>query len=284
MTSPAAIIELREVHKSFGTQKVLDGLSLKVPRGQTTVIIGRSGGGKSVILKHMIGLIKPDQGQVLVDGRDIRPLDDREINELRKRFGMLFQDAALFDSMTVFENVAFPLREHSRFDEKKIREVVEEKLGLVGLTGHGEKMPSQLSGGMRKRAGLARAIALEPEIILFDEPTTGLDPLMTDAINRLIQNTQEKLGITAVVISHDLQGAYQVAHQIAMLYQGRIIAAPGAPTSDHAPDRPGLAAEATGMVRRPASARLPACAGFAARPAYATGARGRSAAHAKRNG
>lgn len=225
MASPAAIIELREVHKSFGAQKVLDGLSLMVPRGQITVIIGRSGGGKSVILKHMIGLIKPDQGQVLVDGQDIRPLDDREINELRKRFGMLFQDAALFDSMTVFENVAFPLREHSRFNEKKIREVVEEKLGLVGLTGHGEKMPSQLSGGMRKRAGLARAIALEPEIILFDEPTTGLDPLMTDAINRLIKNTQEKLGITAVVISHDLQGAYQVAHQIAMLYQGRIIAA-----------------------------------------------------------
>lgn len=225
MATPSAIIELRQVYKSFGTQKVLDGLSLQVPRGQTTVIIGRSGGGKSVILKHMIGLIKPDQGQVLVDGRDIRPLDDREINELRKRFGMLFQDAALFDSMTVFENVAFPLREHSGFGEKKIREVVEEKLGLVGLTGHGEKMPSQLSGGMRKRAGLARAIALEPEIILFDEPTTGLDPLMTDAINRLIKNTQEKLGITAVVISHDLQGAYQVAHQIAMLYQGRIIAA-----------------------------------------------------------
>ncbi len=225
MVKSDAIIELRDVHKSFGAQKVLDGLSLSVPRGRITVIIGRSGGGKSVILKHMIGLIKPDRGQVLVDGRDILPLDDRDLNELRKRFGMLFQDAALFDSMTVFENVAFPLREHTRYNETKIREVVEEKLGLVGLTGHGEKMPSQLSGGMRKRAGLARAIALEPEIILFDEPTTGLDPLMTDAINRLIKNTQERLGITAVVISHDIQGAYQVAHQIAMLHKGRIIAA-----------------------------------------------------------
>jgi phospholipid/cholesterol/gamma-HCH transport system ATP-binding protein len=220
-----AIIELNEVYKYFGAQKVLDGLSLKVPRGKTTVIIGRSGGGKSVILKHMIGLIKPDQGQVLVDGQDLGPLDDRELNDVRKRFGMLFQDAALFDSMSVFENVAFPLREHTRLGEKEIGRIVEDKLALVGLSGHEAKMPSQLSGGMRKRAGLARAIALEPEIILFDEPTTGLDPLMTDAINRLIKTTQERLGVTAVVISHDIQGAYQVAHQMAMLYLGRIIAA-----------------------------------------------------------
>ncbi|MFZ5585784.1 MAG: ABC transporter ATP-binding protein [Thermodesulfobacteriota bacterium] len=224
MAATDAIIELREVYKYFGAQKVLDGLSLRVPRGKTTVIIGRSGGGKSVILKHMIGLIKPDRGQVLVDGRDLKPLDDRELNDVRKRFGMLFQDAALFDSMSVYENVAFPLREHTRLGEKQIGRIVEEKLALVGLSGHEAKMPSQLSGGMRKRAGLARAIALEPEIILFDEPTTGLDPLMTDAINRLIKTTQERLGVTAVVISHDIQGAYEVAHQMAMLYLGRIIA------------------------------------------------------------
>ncbi|MFH1060878.1 MAG: ABC transporter ATP-binding protein [Pseudomonadota bacterium] len=224
MAATDAIIELKAVTKRFGAQRVLDGLNLAVPRGQTTVIIGRSGGGKSVILKHMIGLIKPDQGQVLVDGQDLGPLDDRELNQVRKRFGMLFQDAALFDSMSVFENVAFPLREHTRLHEKQIREVVEEKLALVGLSGHEAKMPAQLSGGMRKRAGLARAIALEPEIILFDEPTTGLDPLMTDAINRLIKTTQEHLGVTAVVISHDIQGAYQVAHQMAMLYLGKIIA------------------------------------------------------------
>lgn len=218
------IIELIDVHKSFGKQKVLDGLSLKVPRGRTTVIIGLSGGGKSVVLKHMIGLIKPDQGQVLVAGQDITQLDDRELNQARRRFGMLFQDAALFDSMNVGDNVAFPLREHSKLNEKDIMKLVTEKLAMVGLTGAEVKMPSQLSGGMRKRAGLARAIALEPEIILFDEPTTGLDPLLTDAINRLIKDTQERLNITAVVISHDLAGAYRIAHNIAMLYQGRIVA------------------------------------------------------------
>ncbi len=218
------IIELIDIHKSFGKQKVLDGLSLAVPRGQTTVIIGRSGGGKSVVLKHMIGLIKPDRGQVLVGGQDITQMDDRELNQVRKSFGMLFQDAALFDSMNVGDNVAFPLREHTRLSEKEIKRAVAEKLALVGLTGAEEKLPSQLSGGMRKRAGLARAIALEPEIILYDEPTTGLDPLLTDAINRLIKDTQERLKITAVVISHDLAGAYRIAHNIAMLYQGRIIA------------------------------------------------------------
>lgn len=222
------IIELRDVSKSFGSQKVLDGLNLKVPRGAITVIIGRSGSGKSVILKHMIGLIKPDQGQVLVDGRDITALDGRELNKLRMRFGMLFQDAALFDSMDSGDNVAFPLREHTKFSPAKIKQVVADKLKLVGLPGVERKLPSQLSGGMRKRVGLARAIALEPEIILYDEPTTGLDPLMTDAINRLITDTQSGLGVTSVIISHDIAGAYAIAHHMAMLYEGRIIAQ-GAP-------------------------------------------------------
>ncbi len=218
------MIELRGVYKSFGAQQVLRGLDLQVPRGRVTVIIGRSGSGKSVVLKHMIGLIRPDRGQVLVDGSDLTRLDDRQLNQVRRRFGMLFQDAALFDSMNVLDNVAFPLREHTKLPEKEIRRIVARKLRLVGLEGVEEKMPSQLSGGMRKRVGLARAIALDPEIILFDEPTTGLDPLMTDAINRLIKDTQAELGVTAVVISHDIEGAYQVGHQISMLYQGRIIA------------------------------------------------------------
>lgn len=232
-----AIIELIDIHKSFGKQKVLDGLSLSVPRGRTTVIIGRSGGGKSVVLKHMIGLIKPDRGQVLVGGQDITQLDDRELNQVRRRFGMLFQDAALFDSMNVGDNVAFPIREHTRLGAAEVRRLVAEKLAMVGLTGAEEKLPSQLSGGMRKRAGLARAMALEPEIILFDEPTTGLDPLLTDAINRLIKETQERLNITAVVISHDLNGAYRIAHNIAMLYQGRIVAS-GSPDEIRASQDP----------------------------------------------
>lgn len=218
------IIELVDVHKSFKAQHVLKGINLQVPRGQTTVIIGRSGGGKSVILKHMIGLIKPDSGQVLVHGKDITGYDDHQLNEVRKGFGMLFQEAALFDSMDSGENVAFPLREHTRLSNREIEGIVAEKLKMVGLPGVERKLPSQLSGGMRKRVGLARAIALEPEIILYDEPTTGLDPLMTDAINRLISDTQKRLGITSVIISHDIAGAYAIAHHMAMLYEGEIIA------------------------------------------------------------
>ena len=218
------IIKLEDLHKSFGQQHVLRGLNLQIPRGKTTVIIGRSGAGKSVILKHIIGLIRPDKGRVIVDGKDLGKLSEPELNEVRKRFGMLFQDAALFDSMNVYENVAFPLREHTDLPEEEIRRIVAEKLRLVGLPGVEQKMPSQLSGGMRKRVGLARAIALEPEIILYDEPTTGLDPLMTDAINRLIQRTNETLGATGVVISHDIEGAFKIGHFIAMLYEGRIIA------------------------------------------------------------
>jgi phospholipid/cholesterol/gamma-HCH transport system ATP-binding protein len=228
MAQSEHIIELKDLHKSFKRQKVLDGLFLAAPRGKITVIIGRSGSGKSVLLKHIIGLIKPDRGQVLVGGQDITGMDDHELNDLRRRFGMLFQDAALFDSMNVGDNVAFPLREHTKLKEAEVKQAVADKLALVGLAGVEEKMPNELSGGMRKRAGLARAIALEPEIILYDEPTTGLDPLLTDAINRLIKETGQRLGITSVVISHDIAGAFAMADQIAMLYQGRIIAA-GAP-------------------------------------------------------
>ena len=217
------MIKLVEIYKSFGQQRVLDGLNLDIEDGKTTVIIGGSGGGKSVLLKHIIGLLKPDSGQVIVDGVDIALLNDRDLNEVRKKFGMLFQEAALFDSMNVMGNVAFPLREHTGKKEKEIEEIVRERLKAVGLTGIEDKMPSELSGGMRKRVGLARAIAMHPRIVLFDEPTTGLDPVMTEAINQLIVETQKEFGLTCVVISHDVQSIFTVGHKIAMLYEGRII-------------------------------------------------------------
>jgi phospholipid/cholesterol/gamma-HCH transport system ATP-binding protein len=217
------MIKLIDVHKSFGLQKVLDGVNIEIEAGKTTVIIGRSGGGKSVLLKHIIGLLKPDSGQILVDGEDISGMNDRDLNEVRKKFGMLFQEAALFDSMNVGENVAFPLREHTRKGDKEIREIVREKLEAVGLAGVEGKMPAELSGGMRKRVGLARAIAMQPDIVLFDEPTTGLDPIITEAVNELIMNTQKKFDLTCVVISHDVHSIFKVGHKIAMLYEGRIV-------------------------------------------------------------
>jgi phospholipid/cholesterol/gamma-HCH transport system ATP-binding protein len=217
------MINLVDIYKSFGTQVVLEGLNLSIETGKVTVIIGRSGGGKSVLLKHMIGLMRPDSGKVEVDGQDITTFNDRQLNEIRKRFGMLFQEAALFDSMTVGQNVAFPLVEHTKLGKTKIREIVRDKLAHVGLKGVEDKMPSELSGGMRKRVGLARAIALEPEIILFDEPTTGLDPITADTIDQLIKDIQSRLNVTCVVISHDIPGTFKIAHQIAMLLDGKII-------------------------------------------------------------
>jgi phospholipid/cholesterol/gamma-HCH transport system ATP-binding protein len=219
-----AAIELRDVHKSFGTQKVLQGVDIVLPPDRVNVIIGRSGGGKSVLLKHIIGLLKPDSGQVLVQGRDIVSLGEREMAGVRRGFGMLFQEAALFDSLSVFENVAFPLVEHRSMNKKEIAEVVEAKLASVGLKGMGYKMPAELSGGMRKRVGLARALALDPKIVLFDEPTSGLDPVMSAAINDLILRTKEEFRATCVVISHDIQATMKTADNIFMLYEGRIIA------------------------------------------------------------
>jgi phospholipid/cholesterol/gamma-HCH transport system ATP-binding protein len=217
------MIKLVDLYKSFNGQAVLRGLNLEMERGKTTVIIGRSGGGKSVLLKHIIGLLRPDSGQVLVDGVNIAQLGSRELNEVRKKFGMLFQEAALFDSMNVAENVAFPLREQGRRGEEEIRGIVREKLHQVGLTDVEHKMPSELSGGMKKRVGLARAIALDPEIILFDEPTTGLDPITADAINELIISTHLRTKVTCVVISHDIGSSFKIAHKVAMLFEGRII-------------------------------------------------------------
>jgi phospholipid/cholesterol/gamma-HCH transport system ATP-binding protein len=219
----SSIIELVDVHKSFNGQKVLDGLNLRIETDRITVIIGQSGGGKSVLLKHMIGLTKPDRGKVLVEDVDISRLNDRELNNVRKSFGMLFQGAALFDSMTVGENVGFPLREHTRLKKREIKEIVEHKLRQVGLNDVAHKMPSELSGGMQKRVGLARSLALSPKIILFDEPTTGLDPITADAIDRLIVDTQKDTNATCVVISHDIESTFKIAHTIAMLYRGQII-------------------------------------------------------------
>ncbi|OEU44490.1 MAG: ABC transporter ATP-binding protein [Desulfobacterales bacterium S7086C20] len=217
------MIKLVDIDKSFKNQKVLDKLNLEISSGEITVIIGQSGGGKSVLLKHIIGLIRPDKGEVLIEGVDIACLNDRKLNEIRKNFGMLFQGAALFDSMTVGENVAFPLNEHTRLTRSQIDEIVQQKLLQVGLRDVAHKMPSELSGGMRKRVGLARAIALNPKIILFDEPTTGLDPIMADAIDRLIVDTQKHTGATCVVISHDIESTFKIAHTVAMLYHGKII-------------------------------------------------------------
>ncbi len=230
------MIQFLDVHKSFDGHPVLQGVNLEIPDGKVTVILGSSGCGKTVLLKHVIGLMSPDRGRVLVDKTDLSGLDDRQLNEFRKRFGMLFQSAALFDSLSVEENVAFPLKEHTKLTPEEIHKKVVEKLDLVGLGDAISKMPSELSGGMRKRVGLARAIALEPKIILYDEPTTGLDPLMTDAINRLILDTHRKLHLTSVLISHDIESTFQVADFVAILDGGKIVTS-GTPqeirNSDH---------------------------------------------------
>src|SRR5213592_629194 len=218
------VIRLVGVKKTLGGQPVLRGINLEIPRGKMTTVIGRSGGGKSVLLKHMIRLLKPDRGQVLVDGVDITRLGPRELNEVRKKFAMLFQGAALFDSLTVFENVAFPLREKTKLKEAEIEGKVLEMLDQVGLTGMGHKFPAELSGGMRKRAGLARALVMGPEIILFDEPTTGLDPLMAKTIHDLIVATHRTFHFTAIMVSHEIPEIFSISDWVAMLKEGKIAA------------------------------------------------------------
>ncbi|MDP2980580.1 MAG: ABC transporter ATP-binding protein, partial [Candidatus Omnitrophota bacterium] len=223
------MIEIINLSKSFTSSKVLDNLNLIINSGEVIVIIGRSGCGKSVLLKHIIGLIKPDMGQVIVSGNDMTRLEEYEMDKIRLSFGMLFQGAALFDSMTVGENVGFTLREHTDIPEGEIRKKVANSLELVGLKGIEKLMPAELSGGMKKRVGLARAICNNPKIILYDEPTTGLDPIMADAINDLIIDLNSKLNVTSIVVTHDMVSAYKIADRIAMLYKGKIIAigAPG---------------------------------------------------------
>ena len=218
-----AMIQVTDLRKSFGGTEVLKGINLTVREGETVVVIGRSGCGKSVLLKHMIGLMKPDSGRIVVDGVDVTALRMEDIYEFRKRFGMLFQGAALFDSLTVWENVGLGLIEHTDLGEEEIRERVRRKLELVGLGRLEDMKPSDLSGGMKKRVGLARAIAMDPPVILYDEPTTGLDPIMADVINELIRNLQKSLDITSVAVTHDMKSAYKIGDRLAMLYDGKIV-------------------------------------------------------------
>lgn len=217
------MIDAINLHRSFGENKVLKGLNLTIDSGVTEVIIGRSGCGKSVLLKHIIGIMKPDSGQVIIDGQDVTKLSGKELNSLRMKFGMLFQGSALFDSLTVAENVGFNLIEHTDLDNQTIAKRIKEALSLVGLYGIENLMPSELSGGMKKRVGLARAICMRPRIILYDEPTTGVDPVMADAINDLIRTLHDRLEITSIAVTHDMVSAYKIADKIAMLYDGKII-------------------------------------------------------------
>ena len=244
------MIKLIDINKSFGKQIVLQNLNFAIESGKITVIIGRSGSGKSILLKHIIGLVRPDRGAVWVDDIDITKLNDRDLNNIRKKFGMLFQEAALFDSMDVGENIAFPLREHSRMTDKQILETVADRLAAVGLSGVESKMPSELSGGMRKRVGLARAIALLPQIVLFDEPTSGLDPVMSEAINQLIKDTQRNFNLTCIVISHDIESIFKIGDTIAMLYEGKIIES-GTPNEIRASANPVLKQFLTGSIEGP---------------------------------
>lgn len=231
------MIKIIDLHKSFNGQTVLDGINLEAPTGKITLVIGKSGVGKSVLLKHIIGLLKPDKGQVLVDDLDVTHLQGRQLQEIRKRFAYLFQGGALFDSLNVFENIAFPLREKTRLPEAEIARKVQERLEQMNLSPEvGNKLPDELSGGMKKRVALARAMIQEPEIILFDEPVTGLDPPMSNTVFHLIKKTHAASGYTALVVAHDIPEVFQIADFVAMLHQGRIIAYGGPDEIQHHPD------------------------------------------------
>jgi len=217
------MIKIVNLHKAFGENRVLQGIDLEIEKGETLVVIGQSGSGKSVLIKHMIGIIKPDEGEIFVDGIEITSLKEDQLHQVSRKFGMLFQGSALFDSMTVAQNVSFGLERYTDFSKDRIQELVEGSLDKVGLRGVENLMPYELSGGMKKRVGLARAIAYQPEIILYDEPSTGIDPIRADAINDLINMMKKELKVTSIVITHDVVSAYKVADRIAMLYSGKII-------------------------------------------------------------
>lgn len=223
---PTLAVDVQDLHRSFGEREVLKGLSLQIPKGSICVILGGSGMGKSVLMKHLIGLLRPDSGKVLIDGEDITQLSAMELKRVRSKFGMVFQQAALFDSMSNYDNVAFPLREHKKLKKKDLDARVRELLELFSLDPDelGPRFPSEISGGQRKRVGLARAVALDPSIVLYDEPTTGLDPITTDQVDEMILQAKNKLGVTSVVISHDIASAFNIADQIVFVYQGQIIA------------------------------------------------------------
>ncbi|HOE13530.1 MAG TPA: ABC transporter ATP-binding protein [Candidatus Saccharicenans sp.] len=229
-------IKIDNLYKSFGQKKVLKGVDLEIEPGEIMVIIGQSGSGKSVLLKHIIGIMKPDAGEIYVDGQPMNALTEKELLKMSRKFGMLFQGSALFDSLTVEENVAFGLRRHTTLSEEEIKRVVRASLERVGLRDIENLLPYELSGGMKKRVGLARAIAYGPEIILYDEPTTGLDPIRADAINNLILQLKRELNVTSIVITHDMNSTYKVADRIAMLYDGRIIEVGSSEEIRHSPN------------------------------------------------
>ena len=244
------MIEIIDLYKSFGANHVLAGVNLKIETGETMVVIGRSGVGKSVLLKLIIGIMKPDSGRILVDGVNIFDMTETELNHFRTQIGMLFQGAALFDSLTVHENVGFSLYEHTHLPEEEVRKRVRDKLRLVGLSGIEGLMPAELSGGMKKRVGLARAIATEPKFILYDEPTTGLDPIMGDAINDLMLRMRERLRVTSIVVTHDMTSAYKVGTRLAMLYRGKIVVI-GTPDEIRRTDNPIVRQFITGSASGP---------------------------------
>jgi phospholipid/cholesterol/gamma-HCH transport system ATP-binding protein len=218
------MIQVIDVHRSFGSQQVLRGVNLRVHKGEILAIIGRSGSGKTVLLRLLIGLVRPDRGQILIEETDLAQLSGRRLDRVRERFGMLFQGGALFDSMTVFDNVAFPLREKTKLSESEVAAQVQKMLENVGLADMGYKFPAELSGGMKKRTALARALITNPSIILFDEPTTGLDPILVRAIHQLIQETHDAFEYTAVIVSHEIPEVFEIATRVAVIHEGRIIA------------------------------------------------------------
>jgi len=223
MGAPSSnLIEVRDLRQAIGGQEILRGVNIVIPKGETLVLLGQSGGGKSVFLRHLIGLMRPLSGSIRIEGEEIAHLDERQLEPVRRKIGMLFQDGALFDSMSVFDNIAFPLRERGERDEKVIREKVARSLELVSLQGQEKKMPVNLSGGMRKRASLARAIISEPSCILYDEPTAGLDPIVSDTINKLIRRLQSQLRVTSIVVTHDMISTDHIADRVALLKEGRI--------------------------------------------------------------
>jgi phospholipid/cholesterol/gamma-HCH transport system ATP-binding protein len=219
--SPPLLV-VRDLVQRIGTQDILRGFSLQVRRGETLVLLGKSGGGKSVFLRHLIGLMHPISGSIVFEGTEITTLNERQLEPVRRKIGMVFQDGALFDSMSVTENVAFPLRERGEKDEAVIRRKVDEALALVNMSGHEHKMPVNLSGGMRKRVALARAIVSPPDVILYDEPTAGLDPIVSDSINKLIRRLQRQLSVTSIVVTHDMTSCFHIADRVALLHEGKV--------------------------------------------------------------
>ena len=219
--STEPFLQVRDLRQKIGQQEILKGFSLDVHQGETLVLLGKSGGGKSVFLRHLIGLMKPIGGHIYFEGQDIALMNERQLEPVRRKIGMLFQDGALFDSMTVFDNVAFPLRERGERNPHVIREKVNEALSLVNMSGHNTKMPVNLSGGMRKRVALARAIISPPQVILYDEPTAGLDPIVSDSINKLIRRLQKQLAVTSIVVTHDMVSCYHIADRVALLNEGK---------------------------------------------------------------